>query len=510
MQAAGIAPKKDRAKATWARLIRKVYEVDPLECPKCKGSMRVIALIEDAGVIRRILEHLGLWAGRGEIAGGLIFLSFCKKLLRVLPDDGRSVRKLYRKAVDAQRHREVRKRQQDRKWKLPPQDAVIWLDPGRIRLHTNFHESGLQTAQVRGFPRDWRTRVEGGNWDLGGVAFEQMEVYKAIRARICEGTPWAETGYWHEWMEFINSGNWLWECRNADDLTRRFSYVDSLIESIRQHGLLPHADVAAAHDPAGRFTDDVEVNIGRNGEFVFQDGRHRLAIAKVLRLAQIPVKVRVRHEEWQKFREYLFTMVAGGGAAKDGMLYQNLVHPDLREIPARHACEDRLEMLLPHLRVHSGRLLDIGCNFGFYCNGFEQAGLECTGVENQPDIAYAANRIAIAEGRRFRVLDGDVLDPRVHEPIVRQPVDVILALNIFHHFMKSKDDHDRLIVLLRKLKPTQMFFEPHRPDELPMQSAYLNLEPEEFVAFVQTHSGLTHADFIHTAADGRKLFSLYR
>jgi hypothetical protein len=51
-----------RAKATWARLIRKIYEADPLECPKCKGPMRVIALIEDPGVVRRILEHLGLWA----------------------------------------------------------------------------------------------------------------------------------------------------------------------------------------------------------------------------------------------------------------------------------------------------------------------------------------------------------------------------------------------------------------------------------------------------------------
>ena len=40
-------------------MIRKVYEADPLECPQCKGPMRVIALIEDLGVIRRILEHLG-------------------------------------------------------------------------------------------------------------------------------------------------------------------------------------------------------------------------------------------------------------------------------------------------------------------------------------------------------------------------------------------------------------------------------------------------------------------
>jgi hypothetical protein len=45
--------------APWARLIRKIYEADPLECPQCKGPMRVIALIENPGVIRRILERLG-------------------------------------------------------------------------------------------------------------------------------------------------------------------------------------------------------------------------------------------------------------------------------------------------------------------------------------------------------------------------------------------------------------------------------------------------------------------
>lgn len=46
------------------RLIHKVYDVDPLECPKCKGPMRVIALIDDRAVIRKILSHLGLWVPR--------------------------------------------------------------------------------------------------------------------------------------------------------------------------------------------------------------------------------------------------------------------------------------------------------------------------------------------------------------------------------------------------------------------------------------------------------------
>ena len=45
----------------WARLIQKIYEVDPLTCPKCSGAMRVISFIEDEEVIKKILKHLGLW-----------------------------------------------------------------------------------------------------------------------------------------------------------------------------------------------------------------------------------------------------------------------------------------------------------------------------------------------------------------------------------------------------------------------------------------------------------------
>jgi uncharacterized protein YbaR (Trm112 family) len=48
----------------WARLIQKIYEVDLLACPKCKGNMQIISFIEDAQVIRDILTHLGLWLVR--------------------------------------------------------------------------------------------------------------------------------------------------------------------------------------------------------------------------------------------------------------------------------------------------------------------------------------------------------------------------------------------------------------------------------------------------------------
>jgi len=45
-------------KQAWAKLIARVYEVDPLVCPKCGWDMKVVAVIEDPVEIRRILRHL--------------------------------------------------------------------------------------------------------------------------------------------------------------------------------------------------------------------------------------------------------------------------------------------------------------------------------------------------------------------------------------------------------------------------------------------------------------------
>jgi hypothetical protein len=49
------------AKRAWARLIKQVYEVDPLVCPHCGGAMRILAFIEQPEVIEKILTRLALW-----------------------------------------------------------------------------------------------------------------------------------------------------------------------------------------------------------------------------------------------------------------------------------------------------------------------------------------------------------------------------------------------------------------------------------------------------------------
>ena len=57
-------------------LIKRVYEFDPLICPRCSGQMKIVAFIEapQGDVIEKILRHCGLWcpaAARAPSAGDL-------------------------------------------------------------------------------------------------------------------------------------------------------------------------------------------------------------------------------------------------------------------------------------------------------------------------------------------------------------------------------------------------------------------------------------------------------
>jgi hypothetical protein len=64
--AVAVLPEPDTAfsqkrRMTWAALIKHVYEVDPLKCPTCGGTMKIISFIDQDEVIEKILRHCKLW-----------------------------------------------------------------------------------------------------------------------------------------------------------------------------------------------------------------------------------------------------------------------------------------------------------------------------------------------------------------------------------------------------------------------------------------------------------------
>jgi hypothetical protein len=63
---------KSKSRISWARLLKRVFNIDITKCTKCSGNMKIIAAIEDPKVIKKILTHLKLptkaptpWPARG-------------------------------------------------------------------------------------------------------------------------------------------------------------------------------------------------------------------------------------------------------------------------------------------------------------------------------------------------------------------------------------------------------------------------------------------------------------
>ena len=436
-----------------------------------------------------------------------------RQILKKLPDEGRLVKSTLR---SLKLKKDIALGELVRRVggaTLPEQYRVFWIDPARIRSHTNMRNPSADWEDWIFNQKQSLAPVQDGDWDQAARSVEEMRVFRAIADRIHGNEPWQSTDYYQYAIAQIAAGRNLWGCSDQASFDRHCSNVDALIESISKHGYLPSQDVppcSSTDSGLGGF-QEVLINIGRHGDSLFQDGRHRLAIARALGVSKIPVQVLVRHAKWQSFRELMHRMARGeGGASKSGVLYQAPIHFDLGDIPYEHACDDRWLALKANLVGNHGRALDIGCNLGFFCHQLEDEGYSCVGVEYLPDIAHAAQVIARAENRSTKIVTGDVLAPETLAQAGGSEFDLVIALNIFHHFIKTPDGYEKLRAFLGRLKAKSMFFEPHLPSEPQMVGVYANPQPAEFVELVRTWGGFSNAKAIYSADDGRTVYLLAR
>lgn len=398
--------------------------------------------------------------------------------------------------------------------RLPNAFQVFWINPSRVQYHTSYSNASPDWEDWVFDQRRSVARVQDGNWDKLVHKVSDMRVFRAIEERIKHGTSWESTDFYRDAIGQIERGRVLYECTDRASFTKRCTNIDRLIESISSSGYLqgeiPSSDVQPTISPGGY--REILINISRDGICLFQDGRHRLAIAQLLNVERIPIQILVRHSEWQSFRELMWRMALGsGGASRKGSLYQSPMHFDLEDIPSEHGCQDRWEAIRHNLPEGKGaEALDIGCNLGFFCHCLEGYGYSCVGVEYLPEIAFAAQRIARAEGRHSTFVAGDILAPETLSNIGRTDFSLVIALNIFHHFIKAEERFNRLREFLQRIRADTMIFEPHLPDEPQMEGAFYNPSPTAFVKLIQQWGHFRDAVPVFTAGDGRTVFKLTR
>jgi hypothetical protein len=55
-----VPPSSASVRISWARLLKRVFDIDIEHCPHCGGNMKIIAAILERTAITKILNHLGL------------------------------------------------------------------------------------------------------------------------------------------------------------------------------------------------------------------------------------------------------------------------------------------------------------------------------------------------------------------------------------------------------------------------------------------------------------------
>lgn len=208
------------------------------------------------------------------------------------------------------------------------------------------------------------THIIGGDWDrlilnaellfLDSVEekFDRHMViplsnccfYRAVVDHVRQGTPWEET----EFYERLTDADSFhldreWEYSHEEGREWRFDQLDRLAASMREDGYKTQRECREA-DLSGheRFNPslhpdefppechEVAINIGRDGKLILDEGRHRFMIARALKLNSIPVRVLVRHEQWQQKRSEIARASHPSEVSQN--VQQYLSHPDMADV----------------------------------------------------------------------------------------------------------------------------------------------------------------------------------
>ena len=209
-----------------------------------------------------------------------------------------------------------------------------------------------------------------------------------------------------------------------------------------------------------------------------------------------------RHTEWQRFKDEILAYAT----KHRGRIYQMIDHPDLEDIPAQHTT-DRIDIVrgaLTDYETAGKKLVDIGAHWGYMSQQLADLGFEVTAIEASANNKRIAEALAVATESSYKVWGGDLRDfPEVEEQ------NVVLALNIFHHLIKTEEGHESLKAYLKRFRADRILFEPHKHDPPgQMKDAYRNYAPLEFAEFVAEHAGMSGIQELGQADDGRQLFSI--
>jgi len=285
--------------------------------------------------------------------------------------------------------------------------------------------------------------VLDGDWDLISRDFRAVDgYYKGLKVYV-EGGDFRKT--LHHERNIIRYGKVFAE----KDLERCIK----MYRSIKESGY----KVQPYHN---KWDEYITVEIGRNGEIFLHNGRHRLAACLLSGIKEIPVKVAIRHKEWAGFKEKIQRYADG----HKGKIYAPIDHPDLQEWDTNWDKNGkRTGLITETISKRSNSVLDIGAHFGRYSFILAKTGRKCYAVELSKYVYPFLEKLNKVHGNIIETYRTDInsfIDLKAGH------YDCVLALNIFHHFLKDKKGWEYFMKMTKTLDCNEMIFQAASDNEL--------------------------------------------
>jgi len=373
---------------------------------------------------------------------------------------------------------------------------VLWIDPDQI-IHIGIGWGKYNKRKEIG-------KIKGGNWDRNLMPFDQLDVYQSFKLHFIQGRRWEETSYYKTKANgFARYGKENDETC-CDKLSSEFQGYDSLYKEIQKDRFKSKRELLPSS--LGQ-SDEITVRISRDGAFLFEDGRHRLAIAKLLDLEKIPVLVTWRHKNWVKMKCLIKDKL--NGLHDQGGLKLPGYHPDLDFINKVDNREDHhyFNMIKMNLPLWEGTLLHIGAEFGALCHMFEDEGFQCYAAEDDKDKFQVMQAFKHATNRKFTSLFLDV-----HDFVEKSDFDVVLLLGGRMDQVMSSKKYDGLRSFFSRLKTKYLIVEPHTAHNpaKPIPCSYFDQDTEGFIQSISEKTGLQTTRLIGYSLANQPVYMLAR
>lgn len=154
--------------------------------------------------------------------------------------------------------------------------------------------------------------VFSGDWDRNVEKLENYEIINSINCHFKSDRCWDQTQLYSKAQRLIKKDE-EWPGRgsyaNMEEFETYLDGIDSLYSKIKSEGFKTQRELfkqgykSRIYLPAAIGLDEVTVSVDRHGDFIHEDGWHRLAISKTLGLADIPIRIKIRHQKWQQKRQ---------------------------------------------------------------------------------------------------------------------------------------------------------------------------------------------------------------